>query len=200
MQENSKIELEIERKWILRNNPFKYDDYDRDYKHNPDHIYLIDQYYILHEGTNKRLRISKETDKLGHVINTEIILIHKKSISPGVNEEYHYEISEDEAYDLINEQRWTARKISKTRTVKKFDGFKVEVDSFHNMDLTMMEIELPSLDYNVEVPGWLYQSILMEVTGDPRFNNFNLTETPVDEQENFIKTIMGGDRNKHIKI
>jgi len=69
-------------------------------------------------------------------------------------------------------------RVEKTRYVVPVANtpLKVEVDVFHgdNEGLVFAEIELPSEDYDFELPDWLGK----EVTGDPRYYNSYISAHP----------------------
>ena len=69
--------------------------------------------------------------------------------------------------------------IEKIRYEIMFAGFKWEVDRFlgDNEGLLLAEIELPSEDQQFTLPPWA----TIEVTGDKRYYNSNLTQYPYSQ-------------------
>jgi CYTH domain-containing protein len=49
-----------------------------------------------------------------------------------------------------------------------------EVDQFLDRELTLAEIELPAADARVDIPEWLGQCLIREVTGEPEYLNRTL--------------------------
>lgn len=70
----------------------------------------------------------------------------------------------------------TTKRISKTRFIVDDGGFKWEIDFFHDRDLVLAEIEIPSIETPIVFPDWLKPNILHEVTDDPAFLNINLAK------------------------
>jgi CYTH domain-containing protein len=66
--------------------------------------------------------------------------------------------------------------IEKSRYKIDFGGFVWEVDEFYgdNQGLIVAEVELESEDQKFEIPGWIGE----EVTGDPKYFNSNLINSP----------------------
>ncbi|MBW2464278.1 MAG: CHAD domain-containing protein [Deltaproteobacteria bacterium] len=51
-----------------------------------------------------------------------------------------------------------------------------EIDEFTDRELFLAEVELPTRDTEAEIPGWLADAIVEEVTGDPDYVNLNLAK------------------------
>ena len=88
--------------------------------------------------------------------------------------EFEYEIPLDDAQALL--PMCQPPLIEKTRYRIEHGGLTWEVDVFEgeNAGLMMAEVELPSTDTHVEIPGWIGE----EVTGDARYYNANLVARP----------------------
>ncbi len=88
--------------------------------------------------------------------------------------EFEYEIPLDDAQALL--PMCEPPLIEKTRYRIEHGGLTWEVDVFEgeNAGLVMAEVELPSTDTHVEIPGWIGE----EVTGDARYYNANLVARP----------------------
>ena len=88
--------------------------------------------------------------------------------------EFEYEIPLDDAQALL--PMCEPPLVEKTRYRIEHGGLTWEVDVFEgdNAGLVMAEVELPSADTHVEIPGWIGE----EVTGDPRYYNANLVARP----------------------
>lgn len=99
-----------------------------------------------------------------------------KGVSVGISRlEYEYEIPVDDANRLLDEV-CERPIIEKQRTKIKFCDLVWEVDEFHgaNQGLVIAEVELESVDQIVELPDWVGE----EVSGDPRYFNSNLVNSP----------------------
>lgn len=71
----------------------------------------------------------------------------------------------------------TAGKRVEKRRYEVPDGELVwEVDQFADRDLVLAEVELPSEQTEVELPGWLKPYVVREVTDEPEFVNLNLAK------------------------
>ena len=90
-------------------------------------------------------------------------------------QEFEYAIPVLEALEIL-EDLCHKPLIEKTRYEISADNHLWEIDIFHgeNKGLVVAEIELKDESDHFERPGWL----LEEVTGDPRYYNSNLLQTP----------------------
>jgi adenylate cyclase len=95
-----------------------------------------------------------------------------KGISRGAaRTEFEYEIPAQDAHRLLDELCLTPL-IEKTRYYVPHAGMVWEIDEFHapRPGLILAEIEIPSVDFEVERPDWVGD----EVTGNPMFYNHNM--------------------------
>ena len=105
-----------------------------------------------------------------------------KGITVGAQRaEYEYPIPPADAAEMLDGLCQHAL-IEKTRYRVPHAGHTWEVDVFYgaNAGLVVAEIELGSVDEAFERPDWLG----VEVTGDPRYYNANLTNHPWSEWHN----------------
>lgn len=156
---NSREEDEIERKWLMKGIP------------NLEYVKKLD---IVQFYTSEMFRFRKTVDlKTGDV---EYYKIKKKSVGFGKNiETIHYCTREE--YDI--ERTKSRRYVHKTRHIYEEDGLTYEIDLMHSPNLVLMEIELKDIDFPVyPMPREIERFIIKEVTGDPAFNNFNLSVEP----------------------
>jgi CHAD domain-containing protein/CYTH domain-containing protein len=51
-----------------------------------------------------------------------------------------------------------------------------EIDEFTDRELFLAEVELPTPDANPDLPDWLAEAVVEEVTGDPEYVNLNLAK------------------------
>lgn len=155
---------EIERKYILKRLPkdlFKF--------YEPT-VLEITQYYFEYDNVWNRFRVSKNK-KTG---KTKYIHTIKKALSFGSNDEQEKTVSEKVFQKRLAEFKDNHRVIKKTRYVVKFKGLKFEIDDFKDLSLTMLEVELPNINFPILFPTLLQKEILMEVTGYKQFSNLNL--------------------------
>jgi CYTH domain-containing protein len=147
--------VEIERKFILKKLPDL----------TPIEIISILQYYK--DGFRYRMQQVYGKDP-------EYYKIQKIKKSPGVNQEVDVKrIDVQEFY--TNRQVNDRREISKKRHVYKIsDKLKAEIDVFSNLTLTMMEVEVEVLDQIIPFPKEIQDVMLLEVTGNERFDNYTL--------------------------
>ncbi len=75
------------------------------------------------------------------------------------------------------QQLWAlteSRRVRKRRYEVSDGELSWQVDRFLDRDLVLAEVELPSRDTEVEVPGWLASFVAREVTGNRAYENRNL--------------------------
>lgn len=143
-------EIEIERKWLLKELP----------KVDFDFVIHIEQYY------KDYLRYRKE------VINgsESFICIKKERLGHGVNRETWQDCTKE---DFIFNYPMHEKPIKKTRYVLHYEGHDIEIDWLDN-GLVMMEIEVKSLSEAIQIPQIIHAQIEREITGDPDYSNYQL--------------------------
>ena len=150
--------LEIERKFLVRDNSFR----------------------SLAQGTKYRqgyLNSAKERVVRVRTIDDKGFLTIK-GIATGVTRaEYEYEIPAKEAEAMLDEL-CEQPLIEKNRYKIAYKGFIWEVDEFfgENQGLILAEVELESEDQPYDKPEWIGD----EVTGDPKYFNSNLIQNPYE--------------------
>jgi len=159
------MHLEIERKFLLKSLP----------EIKPDQIVEIHQFYFKNEsGIWERARSWSSS-------NGEMKYIHtiKKSVSKSVNIEDEHSMTlkefnafKNKCYKTPNDSKY----IKKTRYIYKDGNLKWEIDEFSNdYKLIIAEIEIPTKDYEVVIPDYLKELVLIEVTGMKPFSNRSLS-------------------------
>jgi CYTH domain-containing protein len=157
--------IEIERKFLLKAMPDIL----------PSEIIKIDQFYFKNkEGIWERVR---QYDS--NVNGKKWIHTIKYRINDMSNEEVEKEISKKE-FDKFKTKCYTnklnARHIRKERWVYPDGDLKWEVDLFKdNYHLIIAEIEIPSEDYELNIPEFINKKSLLEVTGLKQFSNRSLS-------------------------
>lgn len=150
--------LEIERKFLVRNDDYKRQAYDSS---------RVCQGYICSgRGRTVRVRIR---DQRG------FLTIKGPSNIDGISRyEFEKEITFEEATELM--KLCEPGRIDKTRYLVKSGNHTFEVDEFYgdNEGLVIAEVELQSEDESFEKPDFIGK----EVTGDRRYYNAHLTKTP----------------------
>lgn len=145
------MKLEIERKFLVKNNAFK----DQTLRSHS----IVQGYLSKDPERTVRVRI---IDKEGW------LTIKGKSNAQGTSRsEWEKAIPLDDAKQLL--VLAIDVPIEKIRHIVPFENFTFEVDEFltHNKNLLLAEIELPSEDTSFPRPDWLGE----EVTGNPSYYN-----------------------------
>ena len=146
---------EVERKWILKNTPNRI----------PDETINMIQYYA--EG-DMRYRRESSSKKKGE----SFYRMKKTSIGVGASEEEVEKIDLKEFWEVTQKNPYMIRK---KRFVYNLEPHKIEIDVFQNMSLVLMEIEVNSLEEELQIPEDISKYIIKEVTGDPHFTNKHLS-------------------------
>lgn len=153
--------MEIERKWLLYKLPLLPNDIVEKAKHKS-----IIQIY----NPNGRFRSESwiESDGEAQTVHTHAI---KKTIAPGVMEEDEKIIDENDFIMAFSENDGFVKK----QRIEWVDGeTKWFIDAIEIQGTLLLEAEIPSMEYDLKIPGYLKDSIFAEVTGDERFNNYSL--------------------------
>jgi len=163
---DNKDNLEIERKFLLRNTPVFPNGENSD--RTPVKRLLIHQVYIEIDGIVNRYRMTED-------MRTDERVYHhciKKVLSPGVFEEIEEEI-EKSKFDEVSES--THRYIIKVRTVYNENGFNWEIDNYIEMKLVTLEVELDDINQDIEIPEYIKPLVISELTGQKEFSNHSLS-------------------------
>jgi CYTH domain-containing protein len=153
------MNLEIERKFLLKCPPKVIRE------HYTQRSY-ISQFYLSNKDRYRREIICDE----GFVgVQNKYFLTKKKFISEGVNEETEIEISEKLWESKTKE---SIKYIAKTRYFLPYNNLTFEIDIFPYF--IIMEVELPTLNYDLVIPSDLKPYIIREVTEFNEFSNYNL--------------------------
>ena len=176
------MKKEIERRWVLRDLPIK-PFATNSYGNIPDiEVQNISQYYYLVDGVWKRIR------KIDSNIFGTMYLHTVKTYKDGITYEEESDYSYEEFISLmkeINSDKYQCTMISKTRYIfntgvdADFDNerknIKWEVDVF-NFNLIIAEIEIPDINYIIDIPDYIKEKMIYEVTGISEFSNRSLSE------------------------
>lgn len=155
--------IEIERRFLLKKIPI-------DFK--PDQIQLIEQHYLNKDLTDgvDRIRSVKEHLGVNHIKYFRTLKQNKTYMSC---DEYEYEISDKDFYDLILDSQHDLKKI---RYKKKINNDIWEIDVFYDISVIICEIEIPAETYELIIPDIIKDVMLMEITGMEQFSNYHLSK------------------------
>ena len=150
------MSIEIERRFLLKNN-----DWEKLINRKSDII----QGYLSSCSESWIVRIRSEDDLFK--------LTLKKHITKSKNFEFEYEIPKIEGEMIISEIR---NPIIKERFYLTFKDKEWIIDRFKgkNYPLEIAEVELKSIDEEINVPSFLST----EITGLKKFSNFELSNQP----------------------
>lgn len=166
-------QTEIERKWALLNPPsFK------DLDSHSQRTLSISQTYLESKDSPAGTTRVRKTQEEGRPTIWEFFT--KIPLSIGVNQETYYSITKNEYFAFLERADPLRKTIRKTRYVCPVDlngdaSLVMEIDSFKDFKLTLLEIELPATDLlnaAYELPSWTGPA--QEVTGDKAYSNSNL--------------------------
>jgi CYTH domain-containing protein len=157
--------IEIERKFLLKSMPQK----------ETNEFVNINQYYLKNDsGIWERARTWESN------INDTMCYIHtiKTTIGKGINMEDEKKITEEE-FNLFKNNclhsNSESRFISKQRWLFPDNELIWEVDVFKcGFNLIVAEVELPKKDFDLNIPKFIKDVLIMEVTGIKEFNNRSL--------------------------
>lgn len=156
--------IEIERKFLLKAIP--------DLK--PTEVIKIKQWYLKIDGIWERAR-SMDSNIYGikwvHTIKTRI------SDISNIEEEWDMDKNEfDDFVKRCKSSKQNARFITKERRIYPDGELKWEVDVFsQKCHIIVAEIEIPTEDYELEIPEFIQKKSLLEVTGLKQFSNRSLS-------------------------
>jgi CYTH domain-containing protein len=162
----NKYNLEIERKFLLRNVPkFERKEVDK---------FLIHQIYVNVDGKVTRFRMTEKFNIKGSdpVVERTYVKCVKKPISTGVFEEVENVVSQ-ELFEALLKQEHSY--IVKTRYLYEHGGLKWEVDEYHDIKLVTLEVELDDINQDITIPEIIEREMIVEVTGQRVFSNFELS-------------------------
>jgi len=150
------VAIEIERKFLVKSGKLPA-------LHN---AILIQQAYIpTANGTTVRVRLAGDKALLG--IKSQAVNLTRR--------EYEFLIPVADAKEMLKEV-CSANLVEKQRYLVQHAGLTWEIDVFqgNNDGLIVAEVELDSEDQQIDLPHWVDE----EVSGDPRYSNYNLATMP----------------------
>lgn len=156
LEQGRKMELEIERKFLVKNDKWRTDAVGA--------IEMKQGYLNSAVERTVRIRIAGEKG----------ILTIKGRSENLTREEFEYEVPLSDAYRLI--ELCEKPIIEKTRYLCPSKEVTWEIDEFkgENAGLVIAEIELNSEDQKIEIPEWIGE----EVSTDPKYYNASLITNP----------------------
>jgi len=166
--------LEIERKFLI-DFPKSWSQF-TELLENVIDIKRISQTYLNKDDDGVSPRVRKSVDGLLGETNVVYTYNKKHFVSNGINEEKEEKISKEEYEKLLKNKSSTNNTLQKIRLVFKYHDQLFEFDLLQNelKGLAILEIELKTKNDSVELPPFLV--VLKEVTGDKKYNNFELSK------------------------
>jgi adenylate cyclase len=145
--------IEIERKFLIDFSAFDKCDFD-------DSIEIRQGY--IHNSKEKVVRVRVQNDKC--------YLTIKGKNNGASRPEFEYEIPKEDAEIMLDTM--CINIIEKTRHIFSNFGDTWEIDEFHgdNEGLVVAEVEIPSEDYELQIPKW----VTKEVTEEVKYYNNNI--------------------------
>ena len=86
---------------------------------------------------------------------------------------------EEETSREIFEALWAlteGKRVSKLRYVVEEGGLTWEIDAFLDRELFLAEVELPDAEIVPELPAWLAEVVVRDVTDEETYVNLNLAK------------------------
>lgn len=164
-----KDELEIERRFLIRNCPFTVEpQFEPGDDQNPlgvKQLFIVQLY--MPDGT--RLRCEQPLHSPREYIRT------LKTTIPGQLGVREQEQSITES-DFLSEIKHATKIISKIRRTFMDGDVKWDIDTFQ-FNLSVAEAEMPSEDHVLVVPDFIQSVILTEVTGNKDLSNFSMASS-----------------------
>jgi len=157
--------LEIERTFLLKQIP-NCNDYPK--------LEMLQHY--VHIGDDRfRVRATYQEGKETYYDKT-----YKKFLSEGVYDEKIIDLTKKEFHEL---SKHSHKSIAKQRiVVPTVYGLKWEIDVFdYPLTLVLAEIEIPHIGYEIIMPDFIKDALLMEVTHLRQFTNYALA-IPVNQE------------------
>jgi CYTH domain-containing protein len=157
--------IEIERKFLLKAMPDVL----------PTEVVKIDQFYFKNkEGVWERVRQWNS-----NLYGKRWIHTVKTKLSDFSNEEVEKELTKkeyDEFKKRCRQNKSNSRYIKKERWIYPDGDLYWEVDLFKDKcHIIIAEIEIPSEDYDLNIPEFISKKTLLEVTGQKLFSNRSLS-------------------------
>lgn len=165
--------IEKERRWLLKRNPL-----------NDPLLNGCEGITFKEEGINQFYtkdgwRYRNTCNHNNYEEEEKYVRLRKVRVGVGINQEVDLEeITEAEYADTYRDENISTVEVRKTRYTFEHNGRKIEIDEFIDNDLTIMEIEDVEMTDTIHLPSWLEDLVLIEITGNSKFDNINLA-TPI---------------------
>lgn len=125
-------------------------------------LFIRQSYLLFDDKKNLRIRTSNG-------IHT---LCYKHKIGKGINREYEYEVTKEEADELHNS---TTIWLDKIRYKVQWGKFIIEIDQYSDIkmseDITHKGLVVAEIEYVDDFPNELPEWLGEEITGDKRYTN-----------------------------
>lgn len=113
-------------------------------------------------------RIRRTTHPDGRVVCT-----HTIKRGEGVEREETERTIDEEEFERLW-LRTKPRQLRKTRYIVNEGGYTWEIDSFHELDLYLAEVEITNVDEQPPLPAWLEPHVVRDVTDEKQYENYEL--------------------------
>lgn len=166
------MSIEIERKFLLKTFPDEFRRYPR--------IQIL-QGYFLSPNTNEECRV-REIEYSNHLgIREKKYYLTKKTIGTISREETEIEITKNtfKIFWEFTENRRIKKDRYSYSILNGGNPLFWEIDVFHGAldGLILAEIEIPSVDFEVDIPKIIQDVLIREVTNEDFYKNRNLADT-----------------------
>ena len=126
---------------------------------------LIDQGYLPGERIRERVRRIRDDSGERYVRTLKL--------GRGMSRQEFEEETTAEVFAAL----WSVtggKRLQKRRYFVPEGGLTWEVDAFTDRDLVLAELEIPAVDFPVEIPAWLAPMLVREVTDERAYGNHAL--------------------------
>jgi CYTH domain-containing protein len=171
------MKKEIERRFLLKNFPIPTSNFTLE-------VQTINQYYYLIDDVCNRIRkIESSIFGIGYLHTI-------KTYKDGVTYEDEKFLSFEDykvILDDIHSGKYTSKYLDKTRYIfptsidvdfgdNEIKNIKWEIDVF-NFSLIIAEVEIPDMNFDLQIPDFINKQIIFEATGIQELSNQRLAES-----------------------
>lgn len=161
--------IENERRFLVKFDPAKAHDF-----HHVT-VPIAQDYLVSQDGTETRVRMRSS---FGHRSYTQTTKMRR---GPGSAVEKERRVTPREYVTLLSSKDPERDTIHKDRMCFVWEGQYVELDTFRDLPLQIMEVEVEDLSKDIAFPPFV--EILDEITGVGAYSNYNLAKRLHDERQ-----------------
>lgn len=162
--------IENERRFLVR---FKPDESTPDFHHVT--VPIAQDYLVSQDGSESRVRMRTA---LGHRSYTQTTKIRR---APGSAVEKERRLTPREYVTLMSSRDPGRDTIHKDRQCFVWAGHYIELDTFRDLPIQILEVEVADLDEELELPPFV--EVLDEITGVGAYSNYNLAKRLHDQRQ-----------------